>query len=337
MKKAMFLPMFIVILLVLPMVSSFGPHTHNYVIDQLKDRSDESEVLSTCLDGGINEEAFRAGSVISDITVVYYWIEGGKNYKSSHNWNFQQEIMSRAVTEDQRCFAWGVAEHLIADDISHTMMVPSAIEKTNIQNAFTHPLIEKKMDSVLVADHPELMEESRNMLNAMYGIRGEKYISMIEYALGENSIINVKKETDNLAWALDSFYTKAFSPKVQDNSLFVIYPYIDKLTNFIHPLVGKWNVGETYTYADKTVELSINTYNNWGARYTLSPHGFSELQKADNEAGNMVTYILISIILLFTGFPMYLVWKKKKFKYAFLILLVIPAIILAITIVYIIL
>lgn len=337
MKKIIFIVSFVFFIFIIPLVSSWGPHAHNYILDQVKVEGQENDIVRECLDGGINEEAFRAGLVIPDITVVYYFSEGGKNYKATHNWNFQQELMAQALTDDEKCFAYGVAAHLIQDSIAHTDAIPKKIEKIRVPNWISHPLLEKKYDSELVLEHPELMDETRNMLNAMYGNKGNKYISMIEASLGENVQINVKEEVDNLAFALDSFYDDAFKPKAQENSLFAIYPYIDKLTNFMHPYVGKWNVQDLYFYMGKNVETTINVYNNWGSRYALSPHGFSELNQADEKASWFVPGFMITLITLSVVIPLGIMVKKRKFKYAFLFLLIIPIIILTVTIIYMIL
>jgi len=333
-KKQILIMFVFLFLFVTPLISAWGPHTHNYIADSLKERKSENQVLSMCLDGGTNEKAFRAGLMIPDITVMYYYSEGGKNYKATHNWLFQQELMNEATTEDERCFAYGVASHLIQDSIAHTDAVPKKIENTRIPNWLLHPLLEKKYDSELVNEHPELMDETNTMLSAMYGNKGDRYVQMIENTLGDNININVQKEVDNLAHAIGSFYDDAFAPREQENTLFAVYTYIDKFTNFIQPIVGKWNVGDMDSYMDKNIDVTISTFNNWGARHALSPHGFSELTKADEKASFIVPLFLISLLIFFIALPFYLMYKTKKFRYIYLTLLIIPAILLAILIIY---
>lgn len=336
MKKKIYFPLILIfVILMINFVSAWGPHAHNFIINQIKSENPDNDILKKCLDGGINELSFRAGAEIPDITVVYYFSEGGKNYKATHNWNFQQEVLSRAVTEDEKCFAYGISIHLIADSISHTKNIPNKIMATRVPNWLTHPLAEKKYDSQLLKDKPEVFEQSKHMLDAMYGSKGDTYIRMIEYSLGENIQINVKKEIDNLAYALDSFYEDAFRPKIQESSLFILYPYVDAITNYIHPFVGKWSVTDMYFYLDKSCELSINTFNNWGTRHAISPHGFSELLEADEKAGIIASLFLISLIVISLAFPLFLIYRRKKFRYAFLSLLLIPLVILGIAIIYI--
>jgi len=327
------------LLLVLPLSSAFGPHSHNYITNKIKEQGQDNHIVQMCLNGGINEQAFRAGTVIPDITVTRYFSQGGTAYKATHNFLFQQEVMSRAVSEDQKCFGYGImGGHLVQDAVSHTMAIPGKIENKRIPNWLLHPLWEKKVDSQLVREHPELMEQTKHMLDIMYiSPYGDKYIEMIEDSLGENIDFDVQVEIDNLAFALDSFYDKAYKPRVQDNSLFVLYPLVDKLTNFMHPIVGKLNIQDSYSYMDKGVELTLNVFESPGSRYALSPHGFSELQKADEKATFVVPLVLILLILFSIAIPILLIWLTKKFYWAFLFLLIIPILIIAIAIIYIIL
>jgi len=336
-KKLFFVSVFFMSIFFMSFVQSWGPATHTYLSNQIEVNGQENDIIRMCFDNGINEEAFRGGSMLPDITVTKYYSEGGREYKLTHNWLFQQELLSEARTEDEKCLAYGVMAHLLQDSVSHTDAVPQKIESLNIKNWLLHPLLEKKYDSEISKQHPEVAEQVPHILDAYYGQKGDRYVQMIENALGENIDFNVRTEINNLGLAFGSFYELGMAPTEDVNTLFASYKYINKITDWLHPYVAKSSVADIEQYITKIGDLTINTFNNLGARYSMSPHGFSELQKADQEAGNFVTYILILIILIFTGFPMYLVWKKKKFRYAFLILLIIPAIILAITIVYMIL
>ena len=319
------------------MVRLGDPNNHNFVSNRLKSEASDLEIVRICLDGGENEKAFRAGSMLPDITVVYYYKEGGKNYKLLHNWNFQQELTNEAITQDEKCLALGVALHLITDSVSHTQAVPTKIGETKIHNVLLHPLLEKKYDSETAIRHSEIINQTAHMLDAMYGPYGDRYIEMIEDAIGENIAFDVKKEVDNLAIALGSFYDEAFRPRVQDNSIFAVYVYLDKFTNFVHPYIGKWNIEDMDSFADKNVELTISTFNNWGSRYAISPHGFSELLEADEKAGRYFIFGLIALIIVSIWLPIHLMIKRKKFRYIFLSLMIIPIMLLVLTIIYIIL
>lgn len=297
----------------------------------------DNDIIRNCFDDGINEIAFRSGSMTPDITVTRYYSEGGKEYKLTHNFLFQQELLNEARTDDEKCLAYGVMAHLIQDSVSHTDAVPKKIEKSNIKNVWLHPLLEKKYDSEISKLHPELKEQVPHILDAYYGQKGDRYIQMVENALGTNIEFDVKQEIDNLRVAFGDYYTEGMAPTENVNSIFILYTYVNSLTDFIHPYVAKASISDVNAYVTKIGDLTINTFNNLGARYSMSPHGFSELEQADQKAGNFVSYLLILIILSFTLFPMYLVAKKKKLKYSLLILLIIPAIILVIALIYMIL
>jgi len=317
--------------------SAFGPHMHNYILDRVKVDGNETDIVQLCLSGGANEQAARAGAMIPDTTVVFYYAKGGANYKVAHNWLAQQNLMQEAQTDNEKCFAWGYSMHLIADSISHTKAIPQKIEKTKVPNWLLHPLWEKKVDSELASEHPELMEETKHMLDGMYGAHGDRYFEMLQKAWGDNIDFNIKEQVDNLAFALDAFYDDAFRPEVKDNSLFAVYPYLDIITNFIQPIVGKYNIQDAYDHMEKSKELTITVFKSPGNRYALSPHGFSELLQADEKASFYVPLFLILLIVLSVLIPLLLVWLTKKFWYALLVLLVFPILLFAISIIYILL
>ena len=127
-------------LIVVPMVSSFGPNTHLYIANQIKIQGQDLEIVQMCLNGGINEQSFKAGSVISDITVTKYFSDGGRDYKFTHNHNFQQELLNLATTDDEKCFCYGImGGHLVPDAVSHTMAVPGKIKSRKLTNWILHP------------------------------------------------------------------------------------------------------------------------------------------------------------------------------------------------------
>jgi len=322
------------VLLILPTVLAWGPRNHNLILDKVCAEFEDDEILDMCCNDPTNQASLRAGAEIPDITVIYYYVAGGKNYKLTHNWNFQQEVLSRATTEDEKCFAYGIAFHLIADSLVHTKTIPEIITSTKIPNWLSHPLSEKKWDSQSLRKNPILLDETKNMMNSMYGDKGNKYIEMMGFSLGENVDFDIREQTDNLAFALDSFYEDAYRPQTKDNSIFAIYPLVDSLTNFLQPVIGWVNQRQLDANVDKAVELTINTFNNWGTRNSLSPHGFSELQQADKGASFIVSAIFILLIFLSVGIPILLIWLTKKFYWAFLFLLIFPIIFIAVTIIY---
>ncbi len=312
----------------MPLLSAWGPHTHNKMAQEII--SEKSTVIGKmCGANELNKGAYLLGGVAPDLTVIYYYEEGGKEYRLSHNWNFQQEVMSRAKTEDEQCFAYGVAAHLIQDGIAHMQAIPEGIEKYHLPNWLLHPLLEKKYDSAIALKYPELIDSTPHMMDALDGPQGERYIEIVEYALGENSQIDVKNELTKLKIALGSFYDKQFRPSGAV-WIFKIYPQIDKLTNFLAPYIGTVNFGSIEFHYKKSKEQTVNVFNNWGTRYQISPHGFTELSTADKKAGSYLTIIL----LLSFGIPMFMVYLKKKTKRKWFYLLLIPIILILMVIVF---
>ena len=274
-----------------------------------------------------NRDAYLLGVVSPDLTVIFYYEEGGKEYRLSHNWNFQQEITAEAKTADEQCFAYGIAAHLIQDGVSHTGAIPKAIEKFRIPNWILHPLLEKKYDSALVLKYPKLITSTPQMMYALDGPKGDRYVEMIDNAMGENSAIDVKNELKKLQLAISGgeFYDIQFRPSGAV-WIFQSYIYIDKLTNWLSPYIGTMNFGDIDFYYEKSKEQTVNVFNNWGTRYQVSPHGFNELTKANEKAGNSLTILFI----LAFGIPAVIAYMKRRKKYLLLIPLILIAIIVGV-------
>jgi len=316
MKKIIFL--FLAILTVTHLVSSWGPNTHNQMALEILSEN-TTQFGQLCGATEENRQAFLLGCVTPDITVIYYYEEGGSEYRLSHNWNFQQEITSEAKTEDEICFSYGIAAHLIQDGIAHTRAVPEAINEKLIPNWLIHPLLEKKYDSALVLVYPDLKETTPHMMDALDGPHAERYIEMIENAMGENSKIDVKSELKKLQIAIKgkNFYDDQFAPS-GNVFIFKAYPYIDRLTNYLAPFIGTVNYGNIDFYYEKSKEQTKNVFNNWGARYQVSPHGFDELSIADKNASSTVMIVLIISFLL----PIAIAYFKRNWLWLILIPLI---------------
>jgi hypothetical protein len=307
-------------------VLAWGPHTHDSLSNSIF--NSDNPIGQLCNSTPENKAAYELGSVTPDITVIYYYTNGGNDYRLTHNWNFDQEIFAQALTDDEKCFAYGIASHLIADSIAHTQAVPAGIRASKLPNWVAHPMLEKKYDSYLTLKNPGLMSSTAHMMDAMYGPKGERYIQMIQNAIGANSDIDVKANLIQLDTALggnSSFYSSQFAPQGQ-SFIFKLYPYIDKFTNFLAPIIGSTNSVKMNNYYDESEQAILNTFNNWGARYELSPHGFTELSAANQDIGISTTII---IILIFAA-PIALAFVRKNAWYlAFIPLLLIIGVVVA--------
>lgn len=297
-------------LALIPMVSAWGPGGHTYLANQVFENVD-SKIIKDCLP---YKDAFMLGSMTPDITVIFYYSQGGADYQLTHNWNFQEEVMSRAQTPDEVCFAYGIGAHLIADTISHNIAVPSAIEESKIPNWLIHPLLEQKYDASLFNRYEGLKNESEHVMDALYGEKGDRYVELVENALGENVDFDVKSEMTKLAISLNGFYDETYKPR-GETFIFKAYPAIAKLTIWLQPIFGDSNSGDVDFAFEKAEELMTESYNNWGARYQLSPHGFESLKSA-NQSANAFNFIYILLMLLPSAI---LIYKTKKWRWAFLI------------------
>lgn len=307
----------IITFLLIPTVLSFGPHTHNQLNTELLNEA-SSPITKLCSENLVNRQAFLLGVVAPDITVIFYYTNNGENYRLTHNWNFQQKLMAEAIKDNEKCFAWGVGAHLIQDSISHTQAVPLAIEEEGVKNWMLHPLLEKRYDSELVSRNPKLLDSTPRMMDALSSPEGDRYVEMIENALGEDSSVNVRETLNQLRIALGSFYETQYQKPgtaTGDTWIFEAYNSIDKFTNFINPYIGAVSSGNMDYYYKKSKRETDSVFNNWGARYQISPHGFTELKAADNKTGNTLMYWLIGLAVI----PVVVTLFRKNTLYLLLI------------------
>lgn len=292
------------------------PVTHT-IIDQQILEDNSTQVGQLCSYTQENKAAFNLGEKSVDLSVIYYFQEGGKEYRLSHSWEFQKNCMAEAVSADEQCFCWGVFAHLVQDSISHTQSVPVAILKYHIPNWLLHPTLEKKVDSALALKYPEFITITQHSMDALDGPKAERYIQIIDDSLGENSKINVKDELTKLRIAIsgNNFYNTQFTPSSGGTWIFQSYFYIDKLTNFLAPYIGTVNFGNIDYYFEKSKEQTISTFNNPGIRFQISPHGFEELSAANQKTGSSLTIIFIACL----GIPIVLSIIKRNKMYLLLI------------------
>ena len=300
-------------------------YTHTWIVEQLFDNP--TGFIADYAGDEVCKRAFLAGSMVPDITVAYYFAEGGSKYRATHNWNFQYGVMSQANTKDEQAFAYGIASHLIADSISHTMCIPERIHAYHIPNWLIHPLTEKKYDSLLAQANPGLKQKSKHMLDAVlkgeaflapgetlaqHNARADRYIKMIEGALMDPSF-DVEKNLIRLAFALDSFYQDGKAPS--GGGIFALYPAIDALTDLVYPLAGG-GMDQVQFYVDKALQENRNTLTttNWGTHNEMfpRPHGFDELTAADKSAVAIFDVLFFTFIIMMFALPIFLMWWRRE-------------------------
>ena len=87
------------------------------------------------------------------------------------------------------------------------------------------------------------------------------------------------------------------------------------------------NVGNVEFAFDKASTLTTSTYNNWGTRYQLSPHGFTELNEANEKANTSVFGWLLILVVLS---PLILVYYFNRWIFLLLSTIIIMLILVGI-------
>lgn len=232
---------FILFLLIINNVSAWFPNTHSYIIDKVKENEEiKNSYLEICFDNAENERAFRAGAILPDITAVNYFNE---KYRKTHDWNFQKDILANAVSQDEKCLAYGVAFHLISDSIAHEKLIPLKIEKSKLPGWLTHSLIEERYDAYLIQKNSNLIDESKKSLDAFYSFKGEKYIEDIQDALGID--LNVKSKINQLNFIIRTL-----------NGFIIMN---EPTRNFMNLFWENCNSEEINDYMQKSINLIMNS------------------------------------------------------------------------------
>jgi hypothetical protein len=303
----------IIFLSMLSMISAWSPESHVYIGNAMFDEANPPSIIKDCMP---YRDSFLAGELSPDISVVYYYSENGKEYRTMHNWNYANSMFQQAVTQDELCFAYGFSSHLIQDSVSHNEVVPGAIKKTGITNNFLHPLLEKKYGSAIANAHPEIKNITAHALDIMSTAKGTRYIEMMQKSLGENTNLDAKNEVAKLQIAVggNSFFESSYKPR-GETLIFRAYPIINTFTNWIQPIVGSVNLPNVDFYFIKARELTENSMNNWGARYQISPHGFDALSSAD---ASVKWFNWIYYLVLFLPSAL-LIYYTRKWWWIFLV------------------
>jgi len=299
MRKILIILAILSLFFLLPSVSAWGPATHTWITNELHDNPKGNPILEMCAENEENRAAFMAGSMIPDITVVYYFEEGGRVYRATHNWNFQQEVMNQATNDHEKAFAYGIAQHLISDSVSHQYVVPATITQTNTPNWLIHPLVEQKYDSQLAQRYPELRQQRKHMFDAiLYGPHGDRYLDMVDNAITDVEL-NVRDLATKLAVAFDSYYDPVDGAKAPSGvGVFHIYPLVSAVCDAVAPLTFITGMRQMDAAAQRTLDENYNIFNNWGARHALSAHGFDDIYEAEQEAHTGGFSIVFTIYLL---------------------------------------
>lgn len=145
-----FVPFLLILVIMSMSVFAYMPNTHEYLNKQALNDASESAVGKIITQ---YYDDFTACTVLTDISVFYYFSEGftaiGKEYKATHSQGLCTRMVSLAKNDKDLACAYGVCAHLVADSVAHNTLVPSVIKNTYVPNGIAHIFTEQKVDNSL--------------------------------------------------------------------------------------------------------------------------------------------------------------------------------------------
>lgn len=216
MKKQILLLVAFSLILIAQPVKAWGPITHVYIYDELRETS-QFQASPYYYTITRNENYYIAGSLVNDMTVMYYY-SSGQQYPATHNWQFYQCFLNKATTQQEIALAYGMAMgHLLPDYVAHNFYVPSKIKNFYIPNFPLHPIVEAQFEAVILnrinnGDYPDIY--SSQVRNALAIIKDDDVIlGKLQSCMSPQLSVDVKTQVNLLSDFLgdpDGFYTKAF-------------------------------------------------------------------------------------------------------------------------------
>jgi len=277
-------------------VLAFSPSGHIWITEKFFEKYPNNDVVRLCSD---YKREFRAGSIMPDITVFFYFTEGGKNYLATHNWNFQQRVMTQAVNDAERCYAWGIASHLISDAHVHNGFIADEIQSKLIPNIPLHPLIEAQDELYLQRNDRITVDIMSQSLRIMQD--NPRLVEITQNALGQGSPINVKSLTAELSSVLGDFYSSAYVPS-NPSMFYGIWKFLGN-TISIDPQ-------QMIISRDGSVDDHDKIFRNFALRFSCDqdfcpaePHGFNRLEYVEGQAAlfralGIIVIVVIGFILI---------------------------------------
>lgn len=287
--------LFAIMLTMIPTLA-FSPTGHVQIANEFFDNYPNNLIAMECRN---YKREFIAGSIFPDITVFYYFTEGGKNYLATHNWNYQQRVMIQAVTPAERCFAHGISSHLIADATVHNGFIADEIADKLIPNIPLHPLLEAQDELYLQRVDRINVNIMIHSLDVMF--ENDRLMQISQNALGQETPLDVRKQTRDLTGALGNFYNSAYVNPNPD----VLYSIYRNLANTI-----EINPQGMIDSRQQAVINHNRIFTNFNERFKCEqafcpaePHGFNRLNNAEASAAlvrvlAVIVIIAIAIIIL---------------------------------------
>lgn len=292
-------------------VKSFGPPDHYLHCKRFLTETD-NQVSNLCRN---HPRYFFAGCLEPDITIAmnlgqYYFLEGGKVYRITHNWNFYQMIQSAATSDAEHCYAYGIAlGHYIPDSFSHNFLIPDSIKTWKQQNFYWHLLTEGRITSGVMKDNSQEYKEMQNALDIMFEDR--RLMEITQYAVGTDFPFSVEEGTLALQSALGKNWIDVYRVP-EDNWIGkYLWPTLSSIISSVS------NYDDAKPYFEQSLRLAdkmgndISLFNQCdNEACPLYPHGFEELQKANSEV--YTTTIIIGLVML--GVIILIVTKVLKLR-----------------------
>lgn len=156
-----FVSLFLFVLM-LSIGSSFMPkNTHKFIWDQALKYPVDSETYKACVK---YPNLCYSGQVLADVSVVFYWLNGGVKYDVTHSPVFCRGVME-AVTDDKSlACAVGICGHSPIDIVSHNEMVPYSIKHSFLVNNIIHMFAEQKVDNWVEKNDPDIKGKILNYM-----------------------------------------------------------------------------------------------------------------------------------------------------------------------------
>ena len=273
---------FIVILLMLPLVSSFGPSTHFFLLSESLSRSDDTLIKQIIQE---NIGGCYAGLEYPDVGIFEYFTNF-KDYKGLHSYSAVEEMLATATSNEQRAFAYCFKLHLAMDAISHNYWIPAEIKKTKLPNYIIHPIKE------LAIEGYHLDPLSNRLME-----KHAEYDKWVAKAVGRDW--SPEAERLNSILGGGEFYSSGYTPQTDSamaKTQFYIYSFIRKFVS----------EESTLDFQELSILESVSVISG-STNKNLDPSGEKLLSQADASSQLTLYMIVIGIFLIIY----YIAWRKR--------------------------
>ena len=304
--KTILLSLALFSLVFLSNVKAWDPVSHCYMAETFLDTT-SNMVSNLCRN---YRREFLAGALEPDISIAYYYIEGGKVYRVFHNWNFYDMLETLATSDAEHCYAYGIAlSHYVPDSYSHNFWLPDSIRQWKNQNWYWHPIQEGRVAASIIKEKPEVYERCRHALDIMF--ENPRLIEITEQAAGTNLPFDVADQTKSLQTALGTAWIDVYKPS-EDNWLGkYMWPGIATVISTLSDHEDAKPYFEKSSVLMNCMGNDMSLYSTCNSEMCpLYPHGFDALNEANAEVYSSTILIFLAII----GGILLLVFGRKRIK-----------------------